>query len=78
MSSLLSFVVGVLLTLQKPRKTFVKKKTSKKVGVKAVKADPFTELERLQGQKKKTLSTPKDTRKPRSQFSWGRHRGPKA
>eukprot|EP01127_Copromyxa_protea_P024807 TRINITY_DN9994_c0_g1_i1.p1 TRINITY_DN9994_c0_g1~~TRINITY_DN9994_c0_g1_i1.p1 ORF type:complete len:567 (-),score=140.11 TRINITY_DN9994_c0_g1_i1:30-1649(-) len=42
------------------------------------KEDPFTELEKLRSRKQKKLNTPKDTRRPKSQFSMGRNRGPKA
>jgi hypothetical protein len=37
--------------------------------------DPFTELAKLQ--KTHRRKTKKDTRMPKSQFYWGRHRGPK-
>jgi hypothetical protein len=39
--------------------------------------NPFDAMDQLRDVKKKYLTTPKDTRKPRSQVLTGRHMGPK-
>lgn len=58
------------------KKPKVKKPKVKKT--KEPKPDPFTAIEvAREKRKKKWLTTPKDTRQPRSQNYWGRHRGPK-
>lgn len=71
------------LALQKREKTTLSKSPSppkKLVKLKKKpepKPNPFDALEALRNAKKKKRTTPKDTRRPRSQFLTGRHMGPK-
>jgi hypothetical protein len=72
------------LALKKREKTTLKPSISHrpvKKGFKSKKVipkpNPFDALDKLKSVKKKYLTTPKDTRKPRSQFLTGRHMGPK-
>jgi hypothetical protein len=60
-------------------KPAVKHRTKKPFQSKPVtpKPNPFDALDKLKSVKKKYLTTPKDPRKPRSQFLTGRHMGPK-
>jgi len=64
-------------TLQKSPNPSAKKKKDKGKLPQIGKPDPFTALEILNNAPKKKKTTPKDTRRPRSQFMEGRHMGPK-
>lgn len=63
-------------TTLKPLAKHRTKKTFKSKPV-AAKPNPFDAMDKLRDVKKKYLTTPKDPRKPRSQFLTGRHMGPK-